>query len=306
MIDARSIRLEKILSEVISWASSSRPIDGRHIQAYSSNDDNVGFGLVNSELFDYGMLAVKKGLLAAQEKRVKEAIQSMSFGFTRMLSAERLTLKKIQATGRGRFIGTLDNCTHLMLGSIALGQPQLVAPFYQEVLDGIAGGHGPGDGYNPPISSTLRYAAFGLSIISDWLGDPLDLDKHALPRDPAWGQLVAHWREPDSDKLLPVLLAACDTHIERMAVNNREASQGKKYEFSSIFLAVYPTEILAVLRLRDLLGLANPSQIDHPLLQTPYAAITAWPGEVTERDELLDRYLAAIRQRDPQVLPPGL
>ncbi|MEO9246052.1 hypothetical protein ABI279_26875, partial [Pseudomonas inefficax] len=68
-----------------------------------------------------------------------------------------------------------------------------------------------------PIGTTLRYAAFGLTIIGDWLGKPLNLDKYALPRDPAWGQLVAHWREPDPDKLAPILVAACDTHVERIA-----------------------------------------------------------------------------------------
>ncbi|QCR07116.1 hypothetical protein [Brenneria rubrifaciens] len=183
----------------------------------------------------------------------------------------------------------------------------MVQPHYQTVLDGIDGGYGIHDGHNLPLGTTLRYAAFGLTIIGDWLGKPLDLDKHALPRDPAWGQLVAHWREPDLDKFLPVLLAACDTHVERIAVTEREANQqAKQFEFNSVFLAVHPTEILAVLRLRELLGLPNPDHIDHPLMQTPYAAITCQPGEVTERDELLDRFLEVVRQRDPQVLPPGI
>ncbi|CAD5110406.1 hypothetical protein PSEWESI4_04729 [Pseudomonas carbonaria] len=193
-----------------------------------------------------------------------------------------------------------------MLGVITLGRPHLVRPYLQEVTDGLDSGYGVSDGHDLPYGTTLRYSAFGLSIISDWLGQPLDLDKYALPRDPAWGQLVAHWREPDPEKLLPVLLAACDIHIERMAVTDREADDSENFEFNSVFMAVHPTEILAVLRLRDLLGLPNPLQIDHPLMQTPYAAITCRPGDVTENDELLDRYLAAIRQRDPHVLPPGL
>ncbi|KHS83727.1 hypothetical protein RC84_11105 [Pectobacterium carotovorum subsp. carotovorum] len=183
----------------------------------------------------------------------------------------------------------------------------MVSPYYQTVFDCIEKGYGLGNGHNPPVGTTLRYAAFGLTIIGDWLGKPLDLDKHALPRDPAWGQLVAHWREPDPEKFLPVLLGACDTHVERIAVTEREANQqAKQFEFNSVFLAVHPTEILAVLRLREIIGLTNPAHIDHPLMQTPYAAITCQPGEVTERDELLDRFLEVVRQRDPQVLPPGL
>ncbi|RBL82006.1 hypothetical protein DDE05_40645 [Streptomyces cavourensis] len=90
-------------------------------------------------------------------------------------------------------------------------------------------------------------------------------------------------------------------------MTEREANAlSKNFEFGSVFLAVHPTEILAVLRLRDLLGLPNPPVIDHPLMQTPYAAITSQPGEITERDELLERYLATVRQRDPHVLPSSL
>ncbi|RRO07454.1 hypothetical protein DMB81_010500 [Pectobacterium aquaticum] len=192
-----------------------------------------------------------------------------------------------------------------MLGAIATGRPELVQPHYQTVFDGVDGGYGVHDGHNLPLGTTLRYAAFGLTIIGDWLGKPLDLDKHALPRDPAWGQLVAHWREPDPEKFLPVLLTACDTHIERIALTEREDDTGQ-FEFGSVFLAVHPTEILAILRLREIIGLTNPAHIDHPLMQTPYAEITCLPGEVTERDELLDRFLEVVRQRDPQVLPPGL
>ena len=52
---------------------------------------------------------------------------------------------------------------------------------------------------------------------------------------------------------------ACDTHVERIALTERESDSGK-FEFGSEFLAVHPTEILAVLRLRDLLGLPNPAK----------------------------------------------
>lgn len=64
---------------------------------------------------------------------------------------------------------------------------------------------------------------------------------------------------------------------------------------------MHPTEILAVLRLRDLLGLPNPTRIDHPLMQTPYAQITCTPeflASQDQRDELLDKFLNTVRQRD--------
>jgi len=191
-----------------------------------------------------------------------------------------------------------------MLGVLATGEVSLITPFHSTVLSGLENGYGVRDGHNPPIGTTLRYAAFGLSIIGDWLGKPLDLDKHALPRDPAWGKLVAHWREPNPEKLLPILMAACDTHIERIALNSRELDSGN-FEFGSPFEAVYPAEILAILNLRRSLKLANPF-VDHPLMTTPYAALTCPPGTRLERDELLERFLIAVCKYNPEAMPEGL
>ncbi|EJQ9336474.1 hypothetical protein NYF37_004818, partial [Salmonella enterica] len=205
-------------------------------------------------------------------------------------------------------IGSLDGFTDLMLGNIALGRPDIAKALYSTVLSGLEGGYGVNDGHNPDIGTTLRYAAFGLSIISNWLDQPLDLDRYALPRDPAWGPLVSLWRDPDPDKLLPALISACEVHVARIALTERESDSGN-FEFDTPLLAVHPTEILAVLRLRDLLGLPNPMQIDHPLMQTPYAQITCTPAFLTSRglrDELLEKFLDTVRRRDPQVLPAGL
>lgn len=296
-------RLDKVLVDVKEWASDGFPPQGR-LETYLSGHGHLRLATI--DLFKYGMEKVNQSLIAAIEGEYVYANIRMTHAFTRMSLAKILDILERKGSDQ-LIVGNLDSVTHLMFGAIATGQPELVPPFHHAVFDGIKDGYGVRDGRKPPISSTLRYAAFGLTIIGDWLGKPLDLDKHALPRDPAWGQLVAHWREPDPDKFLPVLLAACDTHIERIAVTEREANQqAKQFEFNSVFLAVHPTEILAVLRLRESLGLPNPDHIDHPLMQTPYAAITCQPGEVTERDELLDRFLEVVRQRDPQVLPPGI
>ncbi|MBV4504780.1 hypothetical protein HU751_007950 [Pseudomonas sp. BW13M1] len=191
-----------------------------------------------------------------------------------------------------------------MFCAAANGQHQLLEVFYNVVLNGLNNGYGLRDGHDRPIGTTLRYAAFGLAIIGDWLGKPLDFDKHVLPRDPAWGQLVAHWREPDPAKLLPILMAACDTHVERIALNSRELDSGK-FEFGSPFEAVYAAEILAILNLRRSLGLSNPF-IDHPLMTTPYAKLTSPPGTRLEKDELLERFMAAVCKYDPQAMPEGL
>ncbi|WP_262253422.1 hypothetical protein [Pectobacterium polaris] len=297
----KSGKLDKVLVDVKEWASDGFPPQGR-LEAYVNGEGHLRLATI--DLFKHGMEKVNQGLLAAIEGLFGYANIHMAHAFTRMSLAKVIDIRERKDSDQ-IIVGDLDSVTHLMFGTIATGQSELVQSFHQAVLDGIDGGYGVHDGHNLPLGTTLRYAAFGLTIIGDWLGKPLDLDKHALPRDPAWGQLVAHWREPDPEKFLPVLLTACDTHIERIALTEREDDTGQ-FEFGSVFLAVHPTEILAVLRLREIIGLTNPTHIDHPLMQTPYAAITCQPGEVTERDELLDRFLEVVRQRDPQVLPLGL
>jgi hypothetical protein len=297
-------RLEKSLRKTNEWASG-RSFPATDFEEYLDGQGDVGAAVDGIfGLFALGMQEVQKSLLAADAGRWSQANQHLAYGFARMLYAKAIDISNLKGT-RNEAIGDLDGATHLLLGAIATGQPELVKPYYETVFAGIEGGYGIRDGNKPPPDSTLRYAAFGLSIIGDWLGQPLDLEKHALPRDPGWGQLVSNWRHPDPEALLPALVVACDTHVERIALTERESDSGK-FEFGSEFLAVHPTEILAVLRLRDLLGLPNPREIDHPLMKTPYAAITCQPGAITERDELLDRFLAVVRQRDPQVLPPGL
>ncbi|VWC94319.1 MULTISPECIES: hypothetical protein [Burkholderia] len=299
-------RLDKILPEVPAWSSDMWPLSGWMDEYLAGQGEVV---LATSDLFKAGMMEVGQSLLSAREGQLSPAIQHMASGFVRMLFSEMLTILCLKGTDR-IISNDLDGMTQLMLGAVAMGQPQLVEPFHRVVFDGIDGGYGVHDGHNLPLGSTLRYAAFGLSIIGDWLGKPLDIDKHALPRDPAWGLLVANWREPDPDKLLPILMTACDTHVERIAVTGREVdTQSAKFEFGSVFEAVHPTEILAILRLRELLGLRNPLTIDHPLMQTPYAQITCSPLFLTSRnfhDELLEQFLRTVRRRDPQVLPAGM
>jgi len=198
----------------------------------------------------------------------------------------------------------LDGIAYLMFCAIATGQLGLIPSCLWAVQSGLEGGYGLRDGHRPPIGTTLRFGAFGLTLIGDWLGKPFDLDKHALPRDPAWGQLVAHWREPNPEKVLPILLAACDTHVERIALTSKEVDSGN-FEFGSTFEAVYPAEILAIINLRRTLGLTTPF-INHPLMTTPYAALTLPPNTRLERDELLDNFLKAACKLNPEAVPEGL
>ena len=300
-------RLDKTLPKVEAWAKDMWPPNG-WLEQYISGEINRP-GLAADDIYALGMILCAQSLPYAKQGQLSESIQHMANGFARRAIAEAISVERLKGTTEVA-VADLDGLTNLMFGTIALGRPDIAKILYQTVLVGIEGGYGVHDGHDLEIGTTLRYAAFGLSIISNWLGQPLDLDKHALPRDPPWGPLVSQWREPDPNRFLPALLTACDVHVDRIAVTYREHETiAEQFEFATPLLAVHPTEILAVLRLRDLLGLPNPTQIDHPLMQTPYAQITCTPEFLAsqgQRDELLEKFLDTVRQRDPQVLSGGL
>ncbi|WP_225790678.1 hypothetical protein [Pseudomonas sp. Marseille-P8916] len=295
-------RLICSLNKIQEWASHDLLVKEEALGSYHKSGGALG--IVCGELFRVGMNEIGKSLqLAPHVSRRDGALSLIASGTAKMLVANSILIERLKSTQRVA-IEDLDGITHVMFRALATGQFKLIEPFHWAVFAGLENGYGVRDGHDLPIGTTLRFAAFGLTIIGDWLGKPLDLDRHALPRDPAWGQLVAHWREPDPEKLLPVLLAACDTHIERIALTSRELDSGN-FEFGSPFEAVYPAEILAILNLRRSLGLTNPF-IDHPLMKTPYAALTCPSGTRFAKDELLERFLLAAREHDPEAVPEGL
>ncbi len=301
MTSTNSSRLTSSLKSIKKWASADASLEKHRVIDYINGNDSIA--IAADEIFRLGINDIGKSLLQASENPYLKAPRTIAIGILKLLVANSVIVENLKGTTRFG-LDDLDGITHVMLCALATGQFTVVVPCHDAVFSGINNGYGVRDGHNPPIGTTLRYAAFGLSIIGDWLDKPLDLDKHALPRDPAWGQLVAHWREPDPDKLMPMLVTACDTHVERIALTSRELDSGN-FEFGSPFEAVYPAEILAILNLRRSLGLPNPS-IDHPLMKTPYARLTCPPGMRFEPDELLMRFLAAACKHDPDAVPAGL
>lgn len=295
-------RLDKTLPKVYSWATTM--VTRQHpepqynnLQLYLNGQDELFMAL--KRLHDFGMAEAANSLLTAEQSPNTSSIAHMAHGFSRMIHANGIDILELKERKK-TIISNLDSVTRKMLGAIALGMPVLAKKFHQVVLAGLEQGYGVKNGHKYRGPDSLRYAAMGLSIIHEWLGLPLDLEKLGLPRDPAWGPLVKYWNDPDPVKLQPILYNACDIHIERIALTEREMNSGD-FEFGSEFEAVYPAEILAVLRLRQMLDLPSP-ELDHPLMNTPYAQITAVPGQVTLPDSLLEAFLTKARERDPQIM----
>jgi hypothetical protein len=91
--------------------------------------------------------------------------------------------------------------------------------------------------------------------------------------------ILASWSDPA--RLAKPLAAALDWHTERI----EEKSRGDNAEFGWPEVMAFPAEILACLRIRETLGLANP-EVDHPFLANALGVrppARPWPDDPLSR-----------------------
>ena len=119
---------------------------------------------------------------------------------------------------------------------------------------------------------------FIFHLYSQWQNRPLSKYMESLPLNQIYADLLQVWQSEDLALVEQSLLAACDYHLAR---SNTRASM---VEFSYVMYALQPVEILAVLRLREMSGLAIPV-LDHPLMNTPVSQLS--PLMHVEPDPLL-------------------
>lgn len=131
-------------------------------------------------------------------------------------------------------------------------------------------------------------------LIDSWQGWPEPVSQDCLGSDPIFDALLAHWRTADAAELAPVLLAACDRRTHQSRVNSRKDS----YELPGMGQWYDPFEIHALMRLRELEGLANPA-LDHVIMKGPLGALPA-PTAAWHSD-LLDGVVAQLRKFHPEL-----
>jgi hypothetical protein len=175
--------------------------------------------------------------------------------------------------------------THML----ALGWTKQAILFGNEQLPRVASGY---FSYFDS-GSKGRVGKFIFRLFADWQGVPLDLKTDAA--DIAEYRVVLDcWRDDRTERLIPALLACCDWHLDQTNNNTNNTT----YEFTGTFAFAYPIEILAVLRLRELIGLENP-KLDHPLMNSPLGVLP--PPQPWYTDELLDNFEAVLRKDLPQM-----
>lgn len=134
-----------------------------------------------------------------------------------------------------------------------------------------------------------RAQYFCLRLLSDWLGETESRVWPAFAVDePIFETILELWRDPDSARIEPALVATFDRHMRHA----RYDSDREFYDFQSYSQMYQPYEVLLVFRLREWVGLSNP-MIDHPLTATPLGVL---PPEVDDySDHILGRMLNAAK-----------
>ena len=118
---------------------------------------------------------------------------------------------------------------------------------------------------------------FMLRLMAEYLDEAPHLPDQT-PEEPIFQELLRLWREPDPQALVPACLAACDFHTHRC--------WHEDHEFPMNYWVYIPIEILLLFKLRQLIGLQNPT-LDHPIMNTPLGVL---PEEVAcEPDDLIRR-----------------
>ncbi len=127
------------------------------------------------------------------------------------------------------------------------------------------------------------FEPFMVKLYALWQGRDLDVRRPGICRLGVYQQVFDAWKSEQG--FAAALRAICDYHCAR-------SDQLGDNEFQWSVYDVFPAEVLALLRIRQELGLPQV-RIDHPLLDNPLARP---PEEITPvHDELMERAITWLR-----------
>lgn len=107
-------------------------------------------------------------------------------------------------------------------------------------------------------------STFALELSSAWL--PLDEDRIEMPLSPLgpFNDVIVGWNDDSSERIKSGLESMCDYFIaERRRPQTGDLTIGN---------TLWPSQIIAVLNLRKHLQLPVPTNVEHPLMNTPMAS----------------------------------
>jgi len=126
---------------------------------------------------------------------------------------------------------------------------------------------------------------FMLLIAADFLHEALPEELTTSLRDSPLSDLLASWDNPDATVLVDLCIAASNFHTTRCRT-------GTDMEFANGNWCYTPVEMMLLMRLRKLRGLAIP-QFEHPLWIAPFANFVS--SEPPARNELMQLFEQRMR-----------
>jgi hypothetical protein len=143
-----------------------------------------------------------------------------------------------------------------------------------------------------PLGSWTTRRSFLRNYICELLARSMERDDY---RDDlgAYVGIFASWDEPQG--LAQAIMGMCDYHVERIETGDPD----ERGEFRSNPHDIFPSEILALYRVREKLGLETP-WVQHPLLETPFAQV---PEKITyEPDPLVVQAMDLVTKLLPEAV----
>ncbi|MBO3275763.1 hypothetical protein [Pseudomonas schmalbachii] len=148
-----------------------------------------------------------------------------------------------------------------------------------------------------------RHFWFLLHLVFDVEKLSIDTSLYSYPESlTPYDEVLSDWKTTDLEKVGEMVQCMADFHVQ----HSREDSQGREvYEFEEEDYWLFPYEIFAFLRLREWIGLKNPQEFDHPLMQQPLGRLPCEPGVPLARPDtpLLDQVVAKFNQQYPNSIP---
>jgi hypothetical protein len=113
-----------------------------------------------------------------------------------------------------------------------------------------------------------------------------------------YAPIIANWRTKDVKQVSEWVNQMADYHLEQ--TKKPRGVEWGEFELPGIYL--FPYEILAFLRLREWLGLPNPSEFEHPLMNQPMAFMPTISLPVPAFDELTQQVIVKYRAQYVDIL----
>lgn len=133
---------------------------------------------------------------------------------------------------------------------------------------------------------------------------PIDTTLYSYPESMApYDQVLADWRTTDLTKVQQFVVQMAEHHVQK----TEDSDPDSVNEFDNPDHQLFPYEILAFLRLREWMGLSNPTEFDHPLMQQPLAFLPPTVPLPDPATPLLDQVIARYQQEFPDLrVPDGI